>query len=78
MFEKTMVIISILFLILIIGIQYGSDDYYRCVDYFGNIVYCDIILKERGEVYGVQEDGTTIKITSYKMVDRSEVEKDEK
>lgn len=69
MFEKTMVIISILFLILIIGIQYGSDDYYRCVDYFGNIVYCDIILKERGEVYGVQEDGTTIKITSYKMVE---------
>lgn len=69
MFEKTMVIISVLFLILIIGIQYGSDDYYRCVDYFGNIVYCDIILKERGEVYGVQEDGTTIKITSYKMVE---------
>lgn len=69
MFEKITVIISILFLILIVGIQYCSDDCYRCIDYFGNIVYCDTILNERGEIYGVQEDGTTIKITSYKMVE---------
>lgn len=74
MIKKIVALVLILLLILIIGLENCVDNCFECVDYFGNTVYCDTIFSEYGEMRGIQEDGTTIKITSYKKVDKSEVE----
>lgn len=68
---KEVILVSvffILFLILIAMMNMNDGYHYECVDYFGNTVYCESIDNQRGNIYGWQEDGTKIKITSYKMV----------
>lgn len=58
-------------LILIFAIySYSQPTYYICTDEQGNQVICIDINSEKGTYWGITEDGTHIKITSYKRMEK--------
>lgn len=42
--------------------------YYECVDTFGNEVICEKVYKDYGNMWGIMEDGTAIKLTKAQKI----------
>lgn len=58
------------FILLLIIYSYSQPIYYICIDEQGNEITCIDIDNEKGTYWGILEDGTHIKITSYKRVEK--------
>ena len=74
--EKYIVIILLTFITIFAILLYSTDNYiYKCEDCFGNIVYCESIVTDRGALTGRTIQGKTIVITSYEKILRNEGDK---
>lgn len=73
--DKEELFFRILIVLLLILIIIGTISsclhpvYYICTDEQGNEITCIDIDNEKGTYWGILEDGTHIKITSYKRVE---------
>ena len=69
-------VVQIMVLIIIITLVFvmvdGQKSIYKCIDTFGDTVYCERLYRSRDGVYGITDDGTTIKVTQYKKLDRKD------
>jgi hypothetical protein len=77
-FLGTIIGCTILMLILTTIFNFAkteSEKYvYECVDYKGDTVICENYNIVKGNVWGTLEDGTKIKVVSYKQILKEEVE----
>lgn len=66
------ILITLLFILIITGTIYACIHpvYYICTDEQGNEINCVDIDNEKGTYWGITEDGTHIKITSYKRIEK--------
>lgn len=75
-FHEIVIAIAVLIVVgILIGVVIGlpKEGYiYECTDYEGKIIYCERAWRDKGNLLGLTEDGTTLVITSYKMISASE------
>lgn len=45
---------------------------YECTDVFGNTIYCKTIRGNHGNIWGIMQDGTMVKILRYKEILKEE------
>lgn len=69
----TIIVLVLSILCIICACSNGEKYVYECKDLQGNIVYCTSYKIIKGNAWGITEDGTTISITSYKRILKSEV-----
>lgn len=67
-FKIAVMIFLIIFLFRYCLSQYNYIQYYDCIDYKGEQVICYRIDKYKSELMGQTEDGTWVKLNSYKYV----------
>lgn len=67
------IFLSILLVCVLLTPDENSKYIYECTDNAGNIIYCNTYYIDKGNAWGILEDGTRISITSYKPIAKEEV-----
>lgn len=60
---------------LIFGVMGSSKYIYKCTDTQGNTIYCKRVETTKSGTLGMMEDGTTVMLTSYKLIEKEREEK---